>query len=177
MQVLDVIRSRRSIRAYADMPVEQAKTDRILEAARLAPSAANRQAWRFIVVTDRQRRRALAAAAMGQDFVAEAPLVIVACAAPGEHHLLYEKLSYAIDVTVALTHMTLQAVAEGLGTCWVTGFYEDQVRRVLSIPNQVRVVQMLTVGYPAGPPRPLCRKPLDELVHWETWSDRVQPVR
>jgi nitroreductase len=172
MNVIEVIRRRRSIRTYADQAVEQDKIERLLDAARLAPSAANRQPWRFIVVTDRVRRAALAAAAAGQEFVADAPVVIVACAEPTDHAVGSEQNHYPIDVTIALSHVSLQAVAEGLGTCWITGFDEDRVRQILDIPPRVRVIQLLVLGYPAGEPRPLSRVPLEQIVRWEAWGDR-----
>jgi nitroreductase len=168
MDVLEVIRQRRSIRSYADQPVEGDKIERMLEAARLAPSAANRQGRRFVVVTDLERRRALAHAAAGQEFVAEAPVVVIACA-ERRNHARAEMGCYHLDAAIALTHVSLQATAEGLGTCWVTGFYEDQIRTILGIPAEVRVVALLAVGYPAGDPRPLDRLPLESIVRWETW--------
>ncbi len=169
MDVIDVIRKRRSIRDYADTPVERDTLQRVLEAGRLAPSANNRQEWRFIVVTDPQRRRQLAAAANAQQFVAQAPVVIACCAEHDGRVMRCGQLAYPIDVAIAIDHMTLQAAAEGLGTCWIGAFGEDQVKRILGIPEAVVVVELLTVGYAAGPPRPLERLPLDTLVHWETW--------
>ena len=169
MDVLDVIRERRSVRAYADKPVEREKVQRLLEAGRLAPSASNRQEWRFVVVTDPQRRRALAQAANRQQFVAKAPLVIAACAETDGHVMKCGQLCYPIDVAIAIEHMTLQAVAEGLGTCWIGAFSEPEVKEILGIPETIRVVDLLTVGYAAKPSNPLSRLPLDTIVHWETW--------
>ncbi|MHC4063431.1 MAG: nitroreductase family protein [Planctomycetota bacterium] len=169
MDILDAIRNRRSIRAYAAKPVERDKIERMLEAARLAPSAANRQPWRFVLVTEPERRAALASAAVGQEFIADAPLIIVACAEPTDHDVAPEQSNYPIDVTIALNHAALQAVAEGLGTCWITGFYAAQVKKILDIPPEIGVIQMLIVGYPAGPPRPFSRLPLEKIARWETW--------
>ena len=169
MEVLDVIRRRRSVRSYVDRPVEREKIDRLLEAARLAPSASNRQEWRFVVVTDAARRTELAKAANHQEFVARAPVVIAACAETDGHVMRCGQPCYPIDVAVAIDHMTLQAVAEGLGTCWIGAFYEEPVKGLLGIPGEVRVVELLTVGYPAGAPSPLSRLPIDKLVHWEMW--------
>ena len=170
MDVLDVIRKRHSIRSYADKPVEREKIMRLLEAARLAPSASNRQEWRFIVVTDAERRTALAKAANDQEFVAQAPVVIAACAQTDGHVMRCGQPSYPIDVAIALDHMSLQAVAEGLGTCWIGAFYEAPVKKILGIPEEIRVVELLTVGYPAGPARRTSRLALDDIVHWETWQ-------
>ena len=169
MDVIDVIRKRRSIREYADKAVEKDKLHRVLEAARLAPSARNLQEWRFVVVTDPDRRRQLAEAANAQEFVARAPVVIACCAEHDNLVMRCGQLAHPIDVAIAIDHMTLQAVAEGLGTCWIGSFYEDQVKQILGIPEAVAVVELLTLGYAAGPPRPLERVPLDTLVHWERW--------
>ncbi len=169
MDVIEVIRKRRSVRSYADRPVEPEKVQRLLEAARLAPSASNRQESRFVVVTQRERRAALARAANDQRFVADAPVIIAACADTDGHVMSCGQLCYPIDVAIAIDHMTLQAAAEGLGTCWIGAFSESQVKEILGIPAAIRVVEMLTVGYAAGPPSALSRRPLQSLVHWETW--------
>jgi nitroreductase len=169
MDVIDVIRKRRSVRSYTDQPVEREKIDRLLEAARLAPSASNRQEWRFVVVTDPRRRELLAEAANRQEFVGQAPVVIAACAETDGHVMTCGQACYPIDVAIAIDHITLQAVAEGLGTCWIGAFSEPQAKEILGIPDEIRVVEMLTVGYPAGEPSPLARRPLDSMVHWETW--------
>jgi nitroreductase len=169
MDVIEVIRARRSIRSYADRQVERDKIERLLEAARLAPSASNRQEWRFVVVTHPDRRKALAKAAADQEFVGQAPVVIAACAEHDGHVMRCGQLCYPIDVAIAVDHMTLQAAAEGLGTCWIGAFYEDQVKEILGIPAEIRVVELLTVGYAAGPPGPLSRLPIERIAHWETW--------
>ncbi|UCC31115.1 MAG: nitroreductase family protein [Phycisphaerales bacterium] len=169
MDVIEVIQKRRSVRSYTDKPVERDKIQRLLEAARLAPSASNRQEWRFVVVTDKKRRAALAEAANNQEFVAQAPVVIAACADHDGHVMRCGQACYPIDVAIATDHMTLQAVAEGLGTCWIGAFYEDQVKQILGIPEEIRVVELLTVGYAAGTPGPRSRLPLQRTVHWETW--------
>ncbi|MHC4088916.1 MAG: nitroreductase family protein, partial [Planctomycetota bacterium] len=168
VDVLEVVRNRRSIRSYADRAVEDEALRRVLEAGRLAPSASNRQAWRFIVVTDPQRRQGLARAAAAQQFVAQAPVVLVACTEMREGQR-FELGSCLIDVTIAVTQMALQAVAEGLGTCWVTRFYEAQVKQILGIPDEVHAVQLLTIGYPSEEPEPQSRLPLEKIVRRETW--------
>ncbi len=169
MSVIQVIRDRRSVRSYVNKPVERDKIERLLEAARLAPSASNRQEWRFVVVTDPKRRRALAEAAVHQEFVGTAPVVIAACAEHDGHVMTCGQLCYPIDVAIAVDHMTLQAVAEGLGTCWIGAFYEDQVKKVLDIPPEIRIVELLTLGYAAASPGPRSRLPLEQIVRWETW--------
>ncbi|MBU0717173.1 MAG: nitroreductase family protein [Planctomycetes bacterium] len=169
MDVIEVIRKRRSIRAYLDKPVEREKIERMLEAGRLAPSASNRQEWRFIVVTDAAKRTALIKPAADQEFVGQAPVVIAACAESDGHVMRCGQPSYPIDVAIAVDHITLQAVAEGLGTCWIGAFYEEPVKLLLGIPERIRVVALLTVGYPTKAPEPRPRMPLDQLVHWESW--------
>ena len=146
MDVLDVIKKRRSVRAYTDQVVPRDTIERLLEAARLAPSASNRQEWRFVVVTDAKRRAALAEAANNQEFVAQAPVVIAACAETDGHVMRCGQPSYPIDVAIAVDHITLQAAAEGLGTCWIGAFYEEPAKKILGIPEEIRVVEFLTVG-------------------------------
>ena len=122
-----------------------------------------------MVVTDPARRRALAEAANNQEFVGQAPVVIAACAETDGHVMRCGQPCYPIDVAIAVDHLTLQAVAEGLGTCWIGAFAEDKAKKTLGIPEHIRVVEMLTVGYAAGQPGALSRLPLEKLVHWETW--------
>lgn len=171
MNVYEAIKARRSIRSYQDRPVEEDKLRRVLEAARLAPSASNRQEWRFVVVQDAQTRKRLMEAATGQRFVGQAPVVIACCAKTDEHVMTCGQMCYPIDVAIAIDHMTLAAVAEGLGTCWIGAFFADQVREILGIPENVPVVELLTLGYPTSVPGPSSRLPFDEIVKYERWSD------
>lgn len=172
MQVLPAIQSRYSVRSYQQRPAEDDKLERILQAARLAPSASNRQEWRFVVVRDQATRQELMAAAGGQKFVAEAPVVIAACAVHSGHVMACGQLCYPIDVAVALEHIALQAVEEGLGTCWIGHCNEAEVKRILGIPGSedVRLVGLMTLGYPADSPREKTRLPLDEIVMYEKWK-------
>ena len=141
MNVMDAIRTRKSVRSYLDRPVEDEKLNAVLEAGRLAPSASNRQEWRFVIVRDPGTRERLAAAAGGQAFVGGAPVVIVACAMTDGHVMKCGQLSYPIDVAIALDHMTLAAVEQGLGTCWIGLFDEQKVKEILGIPEEIRVVE------------------------------------
>ncbi|HOV83178.1 MAG TPA: nitroreductase family protein [Methanothrix sp.] len=170
MEVMEAIRSRRSIRRYQDRPVEPDRLMRVLEAGRIAPSAKNLQDWKFIVVRDGEKRRRLSEAAMGQPQVAAAPVVIVACATKPENILPCGQHCYPIDLSIALDHMSLAAVAEGLGTCWIGAFYEDRVKEVLGIPAGVRVTSLLTLGYPAESPSARPRKRLEEIVAYDGWQ-------
>jgi nitroreductase len=170
MKISDAIRQRRSVRAFLDKPVEDEKLLRVLEAGRLAPSASNRQGWKFVVVRDKAARDRLVEVAKGQKFVGQAPVVIAACGTITDYRMTCGQLSYPIDVAIAVDHMTLQAVEEGLGTCWIGAFYEDKAKTLLGIPDDVRVVALLPLGYPAEEPPPRPRKPLEEIVARERWS-------
>ena len=170
MDVIKAIRERRSVRAYDSREVEEDKLERVLESGRLSPSAGNRQERRFVVVRDARTRKALSLAARDQKFVAEAPIVIAACSAEKEYTMACGQLAYPIDTAIAVDHMTLQAVEEGLGTCWIGAFDEVKVKEILNIPDNVRVVSLLPLGYPSDIPRPKLRKNLDEIVMWEKWK-------
>jgi len=136
MDIFEAIEKRRSIRNYQDRDVEEEKIIKILEAARAAPSASNRQEWRFIVVRDKEVRKKLCKAAKGQKFVQEAPVVIACCAETDNHTMSCGQLCYPIDVAISIDHMTLAAVQLGLGTCWVGAFYEEQVKKVIDLGPQ-----------------------------------------
>ncbi len=168
MELHEAIRQRRSVRVYEDRPVPQETLTTILEAARLAPSARNLQPWKFVVVTDPQLRRALGEAANGQHFVGTAPVVIAGVALQPEHVMSCEVPAYAVNLAIAMEHIALTAVANGLGTCWVGAFSQAKVRETLLIPDPYKVVQLMPLGYPAGAiPQPRPRKPIDEIVSFE----------
>ncbi|MFC1703373.1 nitroreductase family protein [Candidatus Omnitrophota bacterium] len=171
MDVMDAIKQRRSVRSYLQKPVEKEKLKRILEAAGLAPSAGNRQEWRFIVVLDRATRERLMEAAKNQPFVGEAPVVIAACAKTDNHVMTCGQACYPIDVAIAIDHLTLKATEEGLGSCWIGAFHEDRVKEILGIPIEIRVVELVTVGYAADSlDKEKNRLALDEIVMHETWQ-------
>jgi nitroreductase len=170
MEVMKAIQSRRSIRAYDMRGVEKEKLRRILESGRLSPSAGNRQERRFIIIKDAKTRKLICEAARNQTFVAEAPVVIVACSVESEYVMSCGQLAYPIDTAIAVDHMTLQAVEEGLGTCWIGAFDEKKVKEILHIPDNVRIVALLPIGYPSVVPGSTPRKSLDEIVMWEKWT-------
>ena len=170
MTVQEAIQNRYSVRAYQDQAVEEDKLGRVLEAARLAPSAGNRQEWRFVVVREAETRQRLMDAANGQVFVGQAPVVIAACAEGEQHVMTCGQLSYPIDVAIALEHIALAATAEGLGTCWIGAFKEDQVKKILGLPEGVRVVQLMPLGYPANEAPAKRRLGIEEIVKWDKWG-------
>jgi nitroreductase len=173
MTVQEAIQIRQSVRSYSNRPIEKEKIVELLEAARIAPSAGNRQEWRFVVVTDESKRKKLARAAAGQTFVGEAPCVFVCCAETDEHRMRCGQLCYPIDVAIAIDHITLRAVELGLGTCWIGAFHEDEVKYLLNIPEEVRVVELLTIGYPAESTlRKKGRHDLGKIVFYEEWGKR-----
>jgi len=172
MDVMEAIRTRRSVRSYESKPVEDEKLEAVLEAGRLAPSAKNLQEWRYIVVRDAAMRQKLMGAAYDQSFVGEAPIVI-ACCAETEHYVMRcGQLAYPIDLAISIDHMTLKATEDGLGTCWIGSFEEDKVKALLDIPAGIRVVELMTLGYAkyGEVGRPKTRKTINEIIHWETWG-------
>ena len=170
MRVSEAVAARQSVRRYEERAVEPGKLQRVLEAARLAPSASNRQEWRFVVVQDRELRQGLVEAARNQAFVGQAPVVIVACAVGTDHVMPCGLPSFSIDVAIALDHLSLAAVEEGLGTCWIGAFDQAKVRALLGIPDDVCVVELMPLGYPADPPRPKQRRALAETASRERWG-------
>lgn len=161
MDVLKAILSRRSVRAYDPRPIPPEVRARLEQALRAAPSACNLQPWRFIFVTHAETRQKLARAAHDQMWMATAPLTVVACALPQQAYPRMGALgnSAVIDVTIAVDHLTLAAVAEGLGTCWIGAFDEPPIKRLLDIPADVAIVALMPVGYPA---QATLNHPLDE---------------
>ena len=170
MRVIDSIRDRFSVRKYIAKEVSEEDITAVLEAARFSQSARNLQDWRFIVVKDKNMRNSLAEAAKGQRFVAEAPVVIACCGIGTDYVMTCGQHSYNIDVSIAMENMVLAAYEIGLGTCWLGAFYENQVKKALSIPEEdVRVVGMLTVGRPAVQAPEKRRMEIDEIVMYDKW--------
>ena len=171
MDVYEAIRTRTSVRAYKPDPVPQEVIERLLEAMRLAPSGKNSQPWRFIVVTDPDTRTRLVDACRGQKFVGEAPVVVVGC---GWESKAYPSMGgywngLPVDVAIAIEHLMLAAVSEGLGTCWIGAFDEHAVKETLGIPDDVKVIALTPVGYPAGDRKHRPRKSIDEIVVRDRW--------
>ena len=170
MDVYEAIRTRRSVRAYKPEPVAEDVLQRILGAARLAPSGSNRQPWKFVVVRDEDARKKLAAACHSQAFIGQAPIVIVAVGLMPDRVMSCQVPGDPVDVAIAVDHITLAATAEGLGTCWIGAFDQDQVREIAGIPADAKVIAVLPLGHPADAPRAKSRKDLEEIVCYERFA-------
>ncbi len=186
METLEAIRTRRSVRRFLDRPVEPGKLRAVLDAARMAPSWANLQCWRFVVVQDAEARARISELSYVAEFfatagyksnpaqkgLAQAPVVIVACADPGRSGTLRDQQYYMSDLGIAAQNLMLAAHAVGLGTVFVGVFEEEGLSELLGIPAGIRIVGLFPLGYPqdpgkAGPPR----KALDEIVSYGRWKD------
>jgi len=158
-ELLEVIYRRRSVRKYEKKPIPEEILKAILDAGRLAPTAKNLQPWHFIVVRDPEIKRKLIFTDWN-NFIEEASVVIVGC---GE----MDKKWAVVDVAIALQNMVIAAEALGLGSCWIGAFEEEEVKRALGVPDHLKVVAMITIGYPAERPEPPPKKKLEEIVHFE----------
>lgn len=170
MNVYEAIKARRSVRAYRDKSVPQEVLTRILDAARMAPSGGNRQPWKFVVVTDTGTRKELAEAANNQHFVGEAPVVIASVGLNPDRTMSCGIPADPVDVAIAIDHLTLAAVEEGLGTCWIGAFSQERVCQILEIPKSFKVIELLALGYPADSPHTKSRKSLQEIVCYNKFS-------
>jgi len=169
MAVLDSIRRRYSCRAYQDKSIEQDKLDCILEAARLAPSAKNTQDWRFVIVTDRDTKSRVAGTTNRPEVFEKAGAIIAACSNSDEIMRCGQAIG-PIDVAIALEHICLQAADLGLGTCWIGSFDADKVRQILTIPEDIAIIELMALGYPAdNKPEPK-REPIEKIVCYNTWK-------
>ena len=169
MNVFEAIKNRYSCRSYKKEPVPEEKLKKVLEAARLSPSAHNAQERKFIVVRDVEKRNQLSEA-VGQSFVAEAPVIIVAVALDPEDILSSGVPSYALDLAIAVDHMTLAATEEGLGTCWIGAFNQEEVKKILKIPEKYKVVVLMPLGFPVDKAGPKSRKNIKEIICYENFS-------
>jgi nitroreductase len=169
MSFLELVNKRASIRAYATTPVGEADLEAVLEAGRLAPSAANKQAWHFIVVREPVRRAELGHA-YPREWFWKAPAILVVCVEPAKAWVRSDGKNYAdVDGAIAMDHMTLCAADRGLGTCWIGAFDPARLRRVLGLPEGVEPLAMTPLGKPAEPGRAKSRKAVAEVVRHERW--------
>lgn len=169
MDLYEAIRKRYSCRSYASKPIEKKKLDRIIEAARLAPSAKNLQDWRFIIVTDEKIRKEVAITANEQMFIATAPAIIIGCS-NGEYVMRCGQKVSSIDTAIAMEHIALAATAEGLATCWIGSFYPEKLRKILGIPERVEIIELMPIGYPADKETNRHRENVEKIVCCEKWK-------
>jgi nitroreductase len=174
MQFFDVIDQRRSIRAYRMIAIEQAKVDAILSAARLAPSAGDLQAYVILFVEKPKTKVALAQAAFGQNFIADAPLVLVFLADRQRNESKYGDrgaMLYCVqDATIAAAYAQLAAAAQGLGACWIGAFDEGRVAKAIGAPAHLRPIALMPIGYPDEAPVRPPRRSLSELTRRERFG-------
>ncbi|MEM3615258.1 MAG: nitroreductase family protein [Candidatus Methanomethylicia archaeon] len=170
MDVFEAVLKRRSIRRYLDKPVESEKILKCLEAARWAPSAHNSQPWHFIVVRDKAVREKLASIHPFGKHMAYSPVVVVVLADPEKSPIFWQN-----DVGAAVQNILLTAYSEGLGSCWIGVQYtpfEDEFKKILSIPEKLRIVCAITLGYPAQE-RTSTRRPLEDMVSIESYGNKL----
>ena len=184
MDFYEVIRTRRSIRSFSDKRVPDDVLKRVLDAARIAPSGSNRQPWQFIVVADPELKQSLVSACHNQRFIAAAPLVVAACGYDIEFdrgdwmgaHSAVGAPTAIVDVTIAMDHLILAARAEGLGTCWIGSFSDEQVKAILRVPEGWHVVALTPLGYPGDADaftEVSERKPLEQVICHNTWQEQA----
>jgi nitroreductase len=166
----ELVENRYSVRAYKTDPVEDDKLQQVLEAARLAPTAANRQPFQIIVVHTTGREAELKRIYKAGWFV-QAPLIICACAIPDKGWVRKDdgKNYCDVDVAIVMDHLVLAAADAGLGTCWIAAFDPEAAREVLGLPDDVEPIAFTPLGYPADQPGPKRRRALSELVRYESW--------
>jgi nitroreductase len=173
MQFFEVVETRRSVRAFTATPIERDKLETILATARLAPSAGDLQAYQIVVIDEVDAKAALAAAALGQHFVAEAPVVLVFCASRELSGRKYGERGASLyciqDATIAASYAQLAATAQGLASCWVGAFDEAGAAAVLRAPRRLCPVAIMPIGYAAEAPDRPPRRAFDEIVHRGVW--------
>jgi len=171
MELSEAIKGRRSIRAFKPQDVPDEAVEKLIDAARYAPSAGNIQPWALVIAKKGETKKKLASAAFNQAFVEEAPVVIVVCADENRSSMRYGRRGetlYCIQDTAAATqNILLTAYSLGLGTCWVGAFNEDEAKKALRAPDGMRPVAMIPVGYPNKTPSQRAKRPLNQIVHHE----------
>lgn len=169
--VLDVIKKRQSVRSYQEKEIPEEILQEVLEAGRLAPSAYNHQDWKFIVVKDKSLIRKLVTACLNENqFIGEAPVVIAGCTTNPDCVMPNGEHCYSIDLAIALDHMSLQATSLGLGTCWIGVYSQDQVKKILSVPENFRIVALMPVGYSKELKSKRGRKSLSEIICYNKYT-------
>jgi nitroreductase len=172
MEILEIMKKLRPVKRFKRAPLPDEKLNTVLAAMRLAPSAANSQPWKFVVVRDDSAKQRLAAACSGQKFIADAPVLVVGCAniAEAYPYLGMYMSSYPMDLAMALNSGELAACTEGIASHWVYQFHNEKVQEHLGIPTDVNVCFILALGYPDEEGAPDGRKNLSEIVRYERYS-------
>ena len=184
METLEAIKTRRSIRKFSDQPVEPEKLQAVLEAVRQAPSWSNLQCWHLVVVENQESRDKISELSFVESFfatygyktnpaqkaLAQAPVVIIACADPVKSGNLHDQQYYLADMGIASENLMLAAHDQGLGTVFVGVYHEEHIKALLGIPDNIKIVGLFPLGYPAGEAKggPL-RKHLSDFVHYGKW--------
>ncbi len=170
MDFFELIEARYSVRVYKPDPVEGHKLNRILEAARLAPTAANRQPFQILTIGTAGREEALGRI-YGRDWFFAAPLVICVCGIEADAWIRShdDKCYIDVDAAIVMDHIVLAATAQGLGTCWIAAFDPDAARDLLQLPTGVEPIIFTPLGYPDDEPSTKRRKSLSELVRYDQW--------
>jgi len=168
MDLLDIIKKRRSIRRYKDKPVEEEKIKKLLEAFRWAPSAGNVQPWFVYIIKNKKIKEELVKAALGQRFISEADTVFVICADLKRAYMSYGKRGETLyvyqDTAAGIQNLLLEAYYLGLGSCWVGAFHEESVAKILNLPSNLRPIAIVPVGYPGESPSPPPRRSIDSFT-------------
>lgn len=171
MELYEILTKRRSIRAYKNEPIPEEKLMKVLEAARLAQSANNRQPWRFIIIQNEKHRKKLAEICKGNKWASEAPVILAGVAVDTAYRMGNKRPASDIDLSIALTQIALAAVDQSLGTCWIGSFNYDEAMSYLNIPKDNLLVGFMTLGYPNESPAPKSRKPMEEIIFHELWGE------
>lgn len=174
MNITELVKYRKSVRSWSDKPVDIETVEKIIDAARFAPSAKNLQDWRVIAVTEPELRVKMTEIANGQNFVGEAPVILVICGDSSTGMMSCDMPRWVVDATILIDHITLAAAGEGLGTCWIGSFNQKACRELLHIPDGWEVVELLPLGYPANPsPVKKSRKSVSEVLNWNLWDESL----
>lgn len=180
MDTFECITTRRSIRKYMPIPVENEKLARIFEAAKSAPTAGNLQDFKFILVKDHNKIKQIADASLQQYWIAEAPVVIVVCSDTERLEYFYgvrgTRLYSVQDCAAAIQNILLEATDQGLGSCWVGAFNEAQLARILAIPPHVRAQAIIPIGYPDEVVPSPGHKSMEEMVYLEAYGNKIESM-
>ncbi|MGB8216753.1 MAG: nitroreductase family protein [Candidatus Methanoperedens sp.] len=172
--IFDIIKRRRSVRRFDGTTIPKETMNQILEAGRWAPSGANAQPWRFIVVTEKEKLKSIAECCYYKVFksrhVGEASAAVIICADPEAG-----SQTYTLDAAIAGTNMTLVATSMGIGSCWIGAFEEQTLKKMLCIPEHLKIIALIALGYEVGKASVPPRLPLSSIVHYETYEDKNEP--